>query len=281
MSKVCKECNGDLPTNGNYVTCRGGCKQGYHFDCTTISQQTFNTRSKADKEAWRCQNCRKGKRKPTSSDEEKESESMIKEILSRVAQMQIDIKNNYDALKIENEELKHKIDKLIKNNGEKDAKINELNIRVNELEQYSRRDQIEIYGIEESENENLQNIIIEIAEKIGVEIKDEDIHVVHRLGKIKKDKKPRAVIAKMQRKKTEEIINKRKPISLQGYTNNIYINEAMSPFFKDLWWKAKNQARDMGYRYVWFKRGKLLVRKNEGNRPIRIQSEEDIEKYIC
>lgn len=47
-------------------------------------------------------------------------------------------------------------------------KISGLNVKINELEQYTRRDTIEIYGIEEKEN--FENIITNIANKVEVEI---------------------------------------------------------------------------------------------------------------
>lgn len=75
---------------------------------------------------------------------------MIREILDRIAQMQINMENIYDKLKVENEELQNKLDEIMK--------IRELNVKINELEQYTRRDTIEIYGIEKKENENFENI---------------------------------------------------------------------------------------------------------------------------
>lgn len=280
----CSECNNDLPINGQYAQCRGGCKQCYHFDCTTISQQTYATRSKADKEQWRCHNCRKDKKKQPSSPHEKnenESADVLREIREMVAQMQMDIKNNYENQKKENVELRNKIEELIKINKEKDAKICELNIKVNELEQYTRRDTIEIYGVKEQENENLQDIVFNISDKIGVEMKAEDIQVVHRNGRKIKEHVKRTIIVKLNRKKAEEIINKRKMLKqIQDENGRIFVNEAMSPFYKDLLWKTKSRARELGYQFVWFKRGKLFVRKSEGTRPVRILIEDDIAKYI-
>lgn len=50
--------------------------------------------------------------------------------------MQIDAKNIYDDLKMENKRLKNKLDEIMKTDTEKDEK--------NGLEQYARRDIIKI-----------------------------------------------------------------------------------------------------------------------------------------
>lgn len=54
----------------------------------------------------------------------------------------------------------------------------------------------------------------------------------------------------------------------------------MTAAYKDLFWKAKNRAKETGHKYVWFKRGKLYVRKDQGDRVNRISVEEDISTYI-
>lgn len=47
-------------------------------------------------------------------------------------------------------------------------------------------------------------------------------------------------------------------------------------FSKDLLWKIKQTAKED----VWFKRGKLLIRREEGTRDICIFTEEDFAAYI-
>ncbi|KAI5715434.1 hypothetical protein M8J76_012626 [Diaphorina citri] len=54
----CFGCNGKLPSNGNYVHCNA-CNEDYHFKCTTLSERSYTTMSKANKLKWKCHECRK------------------------------------------------------------------------------------------------------------------------------------------------------------------------------------------------------------------------------
>ena len=62
--------------------------------------------------------------------------------------------------------------------------MNDIAVMVNDLEQYSRRECLEIRGIPVLGNrpheENTDNIVIKVAELIGVKINHEDISVSHR-----------------------------------------------------------------------------------------------------
>ena len=65
---------------------------------------------------------------------------------------------------------------------------------MDDLEQYSRQNCLVLHGVNESNNENTNEIIIShynFSEELGVEIKEDDLDRSHRLGKPKrKDKKP-------------------------------------------------------------------------------------------
>ena len=70
-----------------------------------------------------------------------------------------------------------------------------------DLEQYSRRNCLVLYGANESNDENTNEILIKtFFEELGIEIKEDDLDRSHRLGKPKrKDNKPRPIIVKFAR----------------------------------------------------------------------------------
>ena len=70
-----------------------------------------------------------------------------------------------------------------------------------DLEQYSRRNCLVLYGANESNDENINEILIKtFFEELGVEIKEDDLDRSHRLGKPKrKHNKPRPIIVKFAR----------------------------------------------------------------------------------
>lgn len=43
---------------------------------------------------------------------------------------------------------------------------------------------------------------------------------------------------------------------------NIYINDSLTQFNKNLFFKTRAFARDTGYKFVWFKDSKIFIKKN-------------------
>ena len=74
------------------------------------------------------------------------------------------------------------LEKRITNNGQQEA-------RIEALEQYGRRSNLRIHGVKTADketDEDVMNIVEEVAEQIGVEFSREDVFRAHRVGKEKK-----------------------------------------------------------------------------------------------
>ena len=87
----------------------------------------------------------------------------------------IKLEDNDKVFKSENTFLQHELVKL-----KEDNKI--LKDVQDELEQYGRRECLEIRGIPITTDEDTNAIVIKLASKIGVQVKEEDISVSHRLA---------------------------------------------------------------------------------------------------
>ena len=72
---------------------------------------------------------------------------------------------------------------------------------IDDLEQYSRRNCLLLHGAVETDAECTDDIIIKTcAEELGIDVKQEDLDRIHRLGKVKRnDNKPRPIIVKFAR----------------------------------------------------------------------------------
>ena len=90
-----------------------------------------------------------------------------------------------EKLKQENEVLKN----LVEVKGVESKILAERN------EMYSRRESVRITGVEEKREEDVEEIVIGIGRKVGVEIERRDIAAAHRVGS-RKDGKERQIIAK-------------------------------------------------------------------------------------
>ena len=107
--------------------------------------------------------------------------------------MESSIQGRFDDLKGEILNLKDIVIKnLLEENKNLNAKIKQLEAQViqnekslNSLDQYGRRNNLEITGIPISEDDNkeLENNVVNILGTVGVKISKVDLEAVHRLGK--------------------------------------------------------------------------------------------------
>lgn len=120
-----------------------------------------------------------------------------------------------------------RMDKTIKelNTLKKNMQLHKFEL--DKIEQYSRKDNIRINGIEQNENENTNDIIKQLASDIGIAITDSDISVSHRLPGRPGSTKP--IIVKFVRRdmKTQMMKNKRK--LKDAGRRNVYLNDDLTP----------------------------------------------------
>lgn len=140
---------------------------------------------------------------------------------------------------------------------------------VNDLEQYLRRDCVEICGFPyNNSQENTNDIDMKVAQAIVVDIKPEDISISHRLPK----KTAREISASNQniivkfvrRDVKEKIYHARKNLKNLttddlGYTtsNRIYINESLSLRNRELFSTCLKYKKDHGFKYIWTQSGNI------------------------
>ena len=92
-----------------------------------------------------------------------------------------------------------------------EARIMELDVRVLECEQYSRRECLVISGVPAAiKGHDLQPTVIDILDKLGIEIVGKDISAIHRLGISKDSRYPARVIVKFINRKILDICHERK-----------------------------------------------------------------------
>lgn len=150
-----------------------------------------------------------------------------------------------DLLKAENEQIKGELRQVKSKNVE-------LQLRIEELDQYGRKNDVIVRNIPEAEEENLKKIITSAAEKLNVSIREWDIVVVHRLP-TKSGIKP--IIARfLCYDKKRELLKAFKTMKPNGIaigidtTLPIYMDDHLSKETRALW----NDVRDMvdeGYFY--------------------------------
>ena len=83
---------------------------------------------------------------------------------------------------------------------------------IDRLEQYTRKDNLPFFGIEEEADEDediLQAKVMEVAAQVGVKLEADDISIAHRLGKVGENSRP-VIVRFVHRKKRNAVVKNKK-----------------------------------------------------------------------
>lgn len=290
---MCKKCESEVIAE-DAVMCYGDCGGAFHFICAQVREVQFRKRSPAEKQQWMCIDCKTSKINKTVSTPSLDdvytlvmnmslTMSAVQKQLTDISTSQQYLSDGYDEIRKKFEmfdNMNKEIDKLKKCVAEKDKQLNDLATRVVHVEQYSRRKHIEFTNVICKQGEDVDSLVINVAKCVGVNLTKGDIQLAHRLPT--SGNKTPVIIAELTNryKRDELIINRYKSIisnkSVVGNDVNnsrIFINESLSPYFKNLFYQVKMLAKEKGYKFVWYRNYKILVKKNEEAKEVLVISD--------
>ena len=167
---------------------------------------------------------------------------------------------------------------------------------INDTEQYSRRECLEIKGIpspkQNEGHEDTNKVVVKIGELMGVKVQNEDISVSHRLpirktyqGKVTEP----AIIVKFISQDIKELFYGAQK-HLKGKTTRnlgcdkecfIYINESLTETNRKLFRDCMKAKKDMNYAFIWTSNGRIYVRKDHRSPAVQITTHDDITKKMA
>lgn len=192
------------------------------------------------------------------------------------------------TIKKQNENLKaleEKYSKSLEENKNLQKRVSELEIRLDDLDQYSRSNTLEINGIPETANENVLEIVKTMGRSLDYQITDDMVDACHRLGQKLQDR-PRGIIVKFTRRTVKEQLLEKRRIKRNfntkdiGFTDKpadvIYISESLTLRRRKLFNAARALKKEKGFQFLWVRNGKILLRTQEGAKVILVTSMEQI-----
>lgn len=169
-----------------------------------------------------------------------------------------------------------KLKKILENILRNEVLFLELNKKlyneIDKLEQYSRRKNLRILGVPETENENVEDKVKTIIQNnLKIPLECRFIDNVHRIGK-KIENKSRTIMAKFVK------IDDRNRI----FNNNILLKASGVAIVEDLtkrrYTMLKKIQKSIGTKNVWTRNGNIHVNTKAGLK--LISNEDDIEKVL-
>ena len=118
----------------------------------------------------------------------------LKELKDSIEKLTVQVDKNESrilTLEIQNDDKTVKIENLEKSLKQQNSLITNLQNKSNDSEQYSRRNCLRLFGVEEKVGESTDDIVMSIAKvKLGVNLNMGDIDRCHRTGPPAKDRNP-------------------------------------------------------------------------------------------
>ena len=153
--------------------------------------------------------------------------------------------------------------------------------QVNELEQYSRKQCINVNGVPEKQNENVAQLVLEIARAAGAELSPSDVDAAHRVGR-PRDGKHRAIIVRFvsftarqrvydRRRELRDLTAERGPQSFltTAELKNVFISDSLTKRNEETMHNARQLKKERKIWAAWTDNGKMKI-KLEKNAPTKI-----------
>ena len=198
------------------------------------------------------------------------------------------MKDSVHRITKENESLKRELLRTKEDLKEQKEETQNVWSSLDDLEQYTRKNSLEISGVPESCYTSTEEVVLKVAQALDVNITPNDIEISH---KLKCRGSSNIIIAKFVSHKTKSKLYKERTklkdirltdlfpsFATAAHAGRIFINENLTNFRRYLLGKAIDMKRDDLLISAWTIDGKVFVKTSPEGRPIKIYCEADLDE---
>lgn len=289
----CNRCNNKVERDDLKSSCQRCCGQ-FHASCVNLKKQDIDLLQKG--KHWMCDSCRKITARRDSSSSLSQLDVISAQItelkLSIVEQNKMHEKNSalLETRVTKIEEALLKIESLKSENRVLREKISMLEANMDDLEQNSKNSSIEIHGVPEIDEPVTETVTKIFKDGLGIQYDENSINHCFRFKTKSKTNNVTnyGIVVKFSKQhiKDEIIGKKSKNKNLlttklfnasQTKPTPIYINECLTNTRKQLLNAAKLFQKDNGYKYVWTRNGKIMLKKSDDDKTVVIRNKQNLE----
>lgn len=226
-----------------------------------------------------------------------------------------DIKNEINALRLEHstfkqqilnmehslqfqseqhDDLQKRVDLIDNRTSSFDAvgeKLSNLELKMESMEQHARLTNIEICNVPEKRDEDLLTIVESIGAAIKCPISRRDALAIHRVppARSQDSGRPKNIIVKFSsRVLRNNVLSayrlhkslKTDSIGISGTSQNIYLNEHLTLYNKNLFRECRDKAKKHNFKFVWIKNATVLVKESDNSKTLVVRCQNDINKIF-
>lgn len=206
-----------------------------------------------------------------AENKQKENTERMKKI-EEICELYAELKRDVNEVRIQNMELKEKVRKMEEHSRWQEKK--------------KIKNNVEIFGIPERNNENIREIITNLAKTAKVDITERDVEECYRV-KVKAGEGKQIVIKFRRYEEKAKLIKAMKVkrprlIDIKEHPENklIFVNEMLTKEAKALLYQTKLEARNRKWFKVWVYAGDVFIQLEEKSQQIRLENFEQLEILI-
>ncbi|XP_028160478.1 uncharacterized protein LOC114352911 [Ostrinia furnacalis] len=197
--------------------------------------------------------------------------------------------DSFESFKTDLSHCMTKINSIEKDRDMIRSELNSITNRLNQIEQISRSSNLEIQCVPEHKSENLLTIVTQLGKAVSCPISESDVHYCSRTAKKNPESpRPRSILVKLSSPRNRDSLlaavmkyNKSHPqdrlntghVGLKSDKRTpIYVVENLSPDNKFLHGMARNRAKELQYKHVWVRGGRIYMRKTDTSEYVLVRS---------
>lgn len=209
--------------------------------------------------------------------------------IAEVKQQNVEIEKSIEFVNTSYESMRRLIEKLERERMDQREYIITLEKKIEDLQHSSRSSTIEIRNIPQRENESTSEItstVLETCKAIHTTVTATELRDVYRMPGKKGTTKPiicEFTSVNLKHKILEAVrnYNKDRPLNdklntetlgFSGPRHPIYIGERLPGIQRQLFYEARNFAKQNNYKFCWTRNGRLFLREKEGSEAIEIKT---------
>lgn len=221
--------------------------------------------------------------------DEKKLKSVIKNMLQEslspfkqeIEKSMQHMSDTYDEQKLAFEKLVTEIKGLRKENLHLRQRLEVVEAKLDEIEQKDKANNLIVVGVPKQKEKDISSSVKKIFESVKASVDGNDIKECYRLGKVEDGPilvrlnnyaVKKEILVKIRQHKGTSV----RKCGLEGDDRKIYLNEDLTTQKRLLFKKARERKTENGYKAVYCLNGKIFVRKNDTDPPIKIVSLKDL-----
>lgn len=204
------------------------------------------------------------------------------------------INDQFESLKSDVQTHDKEIKSLRKENDFLRSELISMNGRLKLMDQLSRSSNLELQCVPEHRSENIISLLKQLGKVVNYPIIEADVLHCSRVAKMSPNStRPRSILLKLGSPRTRDSLlaavinyNKSHPnekinsstLGIDDKKTPIFVVENLSPENKSLHAAARLRAKELNYKFVWVRGGRIFMRKSESSEPIYVRDTDILKK---